>query len=323
MLIHKRGCRHKSGIKDYEEAGMPILEMEDGCPQDARKEGFQSYKQALEESEKDKYGVVIAEEKLDFGIVEVEATLYCPSSYDPAYCKADSIENVASLLHGITTGGPGGGVDWDLVAGNGETSVLDFLKATWTTDLALEFGVTPAALTAKKLISTSLKVIDALDRLKVIKPEEQVKDVSYRIAGFHTNAMTFAAKGRFKTDMPALQSPGFDQSEILADRKTKVSMLAMKNAQLRLLASKSQLRAQRQMYEKSEQTMRELDSSMGDIMKEIAKLDQVKIEWESIREAPTRAISFFGHLRGCIQDLVSFFAAIDSIVSVNMANRYG
>ncbi|KAG8853054.1 hypothetical protein FRB96_008432 [Tulasnella sp. 330] len=71
MLIHKRGCRHKSGIKDYEEAGMPILEMEDGCPQDARKEGFQSYKQALEESEKDKYGVVIAEEKLDFGIVEV------------------------------------------------------------------------------------------------------------------------------------------------------------------------------------------------------------------------------------------------------------
>ncbi|KAG8872150.1 hypothetical protein FRB98_000253 [Tulasnella sp. 332] len=88
-----------------------------------------------------------------------EATLYCPSSYDPAYRKADSIENVASLLHGIMTGGPGGGVDWDLAAGDGETSGLDFLKATLTTDLALEFGVTPAALTAKKLISTGLEVL--------------------------------------------------------------------------------------------------------------------------------------------------------------------
>ncbi|KAG8853053.1 hypothetical protein FRB96_008431 [Tulasnella sp. 330] len=110
VQIHERGRRHQTGIKDYQEAGMPIPKMEDERPQNAvhctlcnkeipqsvwsrhlltpghkRKERFQRYKVALEESEKDKHGVVVAEERLDFGIVEMGTLRTQPTRVMPMH----------------------------------------------------------------------------------------------------------------------------------------------------------------------------------------------------------------------------------------------
>ncbi|KAG8870410.1 hypothetical protein FRB97_009799 [Tulasnella sp. 331] len=98
------------GVKDYQEAGMAIPEMEDDQPQNVvhcalckkdipqstrsrhlltpghkRKERFQAFKVALEESEKDKHGVVVAEERLDFGIVEMSTLRTQPTRVTPMH----------------------------------------------------------------------------------------------------------------------------------------------------------------------------------------------------------------------------------------------
>ncbi|KAG9024583.1 hypothetical protein FRB95_011337 [Tulasnella sp. JGI-2019a] len=94
---HLRGYRHRSTIRDYLDAQIPIPDLAEvevlnavrctlcnkDIPQSVwhkhgrsighrRKERFQSYKLAIEESEKDKFGVIVEEEKLDFGVVEVD-----------------------------------------------------------------------------------------------------------------------------------------------------------------------------------------------------------------------------------------------------------
>lgn len=95
---HLNGRRHREGIRDYEEAGLAIPDLVDDqsqqltrcdlckkdipdhlwnrhcmAPAHRRKEKYAVFKAAVEESQKDKHGVTVAEELLDYGVVELDS----------------------------------------------------------------------------------------------------------------------------------------------------------------------------------------------------------------------------------------------------------
>ncbi|KAG9000495.1 hypothetical protein FRB93_012700 [Tulasnella sp. JGI-2019a] len=129
MKIHEKGRRHQAGIKDYAEAGLPIPEMEDErvrnavrctlCSKDIpastwtrhlvspihkRKERYQAYKVALEESEKDKYGVVVEEGRLDFGIIEVDSLPEQPTRAMKMHLRLDEMGTICLTEARISSG---------------------------------------------------------------------------------------------------------------------------------------------------------------------------------------------------------------------------
>ncbi|KAG8994957.1 hypothetical protein FRB95_005059 [Tulasnella sp. JGI-2019a] len=246
------------------------------------------------------------------------ATMNPPTSYDPAYQKAECLRISANSLHHIATGGPDGGVDWSIVEGSGNNG-LGWTKGQMETALGTNFGTDQPSITAKKLLTDGAKLCVELDALKASKPADKVAAVVSKINSFSYDASSFATEAQLKTNTPAMTSPGFDTpAQPPVDSNDGAASMAVKNAQFRLSSAGTQLSASRDSYEKSTSKMLEVTKALGEIMGQIAGLNLQKIEWDKIRTILLQAIAFLCQLKGCIADLVHFFSAVNNTIKVSM-----
>ncbi|KAG8978511.1 hypothetical protein FRB95_014057 [Tulasnella sp. JGI-2019a] len=116
-----------------------------------------------------------------------------PTSYDPAYQKAECLRLSASSLHHIATGGPNGDVDWSIVEGTGNNG-LGWTKGQIAIALGTNFGTDQPSVTAKKLLNEGVSLCVELDALKATKPSDRVAAVVCKINAFTYEASTFAPR---------------------------------------------------------------------------------------------------------------------------------
>lgn len=174
---------------------------------------------------------------------------------------------------------------------------------------------------ALSICEGSIYICQTIDTYHPEKPwnKSQTKDIVMKIDKVHTEAMAFDVKSKKVLNCPALTpKPPMMFREQGSSEHVSASQRASDNARYRMELSREQLKATRESYQKSVDSMEKNEKELTEILCEMQNCNIKQIDFDTTIKMLAMGLDAMGRVKEQWEKMVRFFQMVSTIVKTSL-----